>query len=42
MKRINAEEIKCVLMQPERLPEIQRKLMEYLYESYMRYLKAEK
>lgn len=41
MKRIKQENIKCVLMNPEKLPEAKQKLMEYLYEAYMRSLKVE-
>lgn len=41
MKRIKEENIKCVLMNPEKLPEAKRKLMEFLYEEYMKSKQAE-
>lgn len=36
MKKIKREDIKVVLANPERLPYLQRNLMEFLYEEYLK------
>lgn len=36
MKRINYDDIKIVVMNPERIPHAKEVLMKYLYEEYIR------